>query len=43
MFDKAAEMFTGESCRMARLVGTKTCQEVHVRLQKVSQNDNMWP
>lgn len=37
MFDKAAEIFSGECCKMARLVGTKTCQEVHARLQKVSR------
>ncbi len=35
MFDKAAEMFSGDSCKMARLVGTKSCQEVYARLQKV--------
>ena len=35
VFDKAAEMFSGDSCKMASLVGTKSCQEVHVRLQKV--------
>ncbi|KAL0030931.1 hypothetical protein WJX79_001885 [Trebouxia sp. C0005] len=35
VFDKAAEMFSGDSCKMARLVGTKSCQEVYARLQKV--------
>ncbi|KAL0022368.1 hypothetical protein WJX77_004927 [Trebouxia sp. C0004] len=35
VFDKAAEMFSGDSCKMARLVGTQTCQEVYARLQKV--------
>ena len=35
MFDKAAEMFSGDSCKMARLIGTKSCQEVYARLQKV--------
>ena len=35
MFDKAAEMFSGDSCKMARLVGTKSCQEVYARLEKV--------
>lgn len=35
VFDKAAEMYSGDSCRMARLVASKTCSQVHARLLKV--------
>lgn len=35
VFDKAAEMYSGDSCKMARLVGTKSCLEVHAHLLKV--------
>ena len=35
VFDKAAEMYSGDSCRMARLVGSKNCSQVHARLLKV--------
>ncbi len=36
VFDKAAEMFSGDSCKMARLIGSKSCAEVQARLQKVA-------
>ena len=38
VFDKAAEMYSGDCCRMARLLGTKSCEEVYDRLQKASQS-----
>ena len=33
VFDRAAEMFCGDACKMTRLLGSKTCSEVHARLQ----------
>ena len=41
VFDKAAEMYSGDSCRMARLVGSKNCCQVHARLLQVPPCSNL--
>lgn len=49
VFDRAAEMFCGDACKMTRLLGSKTCCEVHARLQvrhpellKTAQAEACW-
>ena len=38
MLSYGAEMFSGDACKMARMIASRTCLEVHTRMRKLLPN-----